>query len=110
VKSAAEEVRLAGRLAEALVGVLALAVPVARWVLRGRGISVRDMTETEQAHIADPLGRIAGRHLDLDLGPKIVDDLVDAAMAAGATTNYLSTAARRHVVGEGRPETAEDAA
>lgn len=96
-------------MAEALVGMLALGVAVARLAARRRGITVRDMTEGERKAIAEPLGRIGGRHLDLDVGPTVVKDIADVALAAGGVTNYLERAARRHQIGEGRDDSGEAA-
>lgn len=82
-RSSAGSSREAGKVLAGLV-VIALGITAAILARRGRGL--RQPTPPQLAEICDPVGRIAARHLPLDLiGP----DLADATEAAAAVHGYV---------------------
>jgi len=74
--------------AGAISGFLLVVLGFAAWALRRRGFELRVPDEKERAEVADPVARIASRHLDLSM---LSPDVADATQAVAATAAYAQT-------------------
>lgn len=76
----------ASKAADVLAGLIVIAATIAGGWLRRRGLQLRTPTPAELKDITGPVGRIAARHLPVEL---IAPDLVDATEAAAAAHSYV---------------------
>lgn len=78
----------------AIAGLLAVGLLAAGLVLRRGGRETWAMSEVERDEIANPLGRIAARHVPMDLAPDVVLTLKDLGEFAGAAARWVQSAPR----------------
>lgn len=75
----------------ALVIVFGLAWIAHRWLRRDPGRQLREPTEHDYQAISAPLGRIAARHLPIDVAPSVALSIKDGAASVGAARRYAAS-------------------